>query len=394
MQVKKIVAKNIRQALLQVKEQLGSEATILSTRSTADGVEIIAGVAAESTVKATRARPGDSGNNAEIGAMRSELHSIRTLLQQRLDGMAWGQFSSQSPAQAAVWERLSAMGLPGALIQRLLDEAGADGTLDQLWRKVIRRLVTKLPVVGADPLEKGGVFALLGPTGAGKSTTVAKLATRYVLQHGPDDIALITTDGFRLAAHEQLRTVGRILGVTVRVVDSHYTLADALAELSEKRVVLVDTAGLSSSHPEQQRQLDMLQQEQSLTSWLVVPCTSQASVLRNAYRLCAALQISGCILTRLDEAGALGDALALVVEQSLPVVYEGFGQGIPDDLVIAQSERIVKRAVLLARQHAAAAPEPERARMAADFARSGPYSSGKLGEMAPSLATATALTGL
>lgn len=369
MQVKKVVAKNIRLALLRVKEELGSEATILSTRSIEQGVEVVAGVPTATEAAPSRNKVQDGASKAEMGEMRSELHSIRSLLQQRLDGMAWGQFAKHSPAQAAVWERLAAMGLPGSVNQRLLDEAGAASTLDQLWRRVVKRLVMSVPVAGHDPLEDGGVFVLVGPTGAGKSTTIAKLATRHVLQHGPDSIALVTTDGFRLAAHEQLRTVGRILGVTVRVVDNHYTLAEALEELSDKRLVLVDTAGLASSHPDQQRQLAMVEREIGLTKWLVLPCTSQAAVLRNAYRVCAPLGVSGCILTRLDEAGALGDALSVVVEQSLPVVFEAFGQGIPEDLMLAQSERIIKRAVLLGRQQAASAPEKER--LAADYASAG-----------------------
>lgn len=369
MQVKKVIAKNIRLALLRVKEELGSEATILSTRSIEHGVEVVAGIPKSAEPAPARAKVQDTDSKAEIGEMRSELHSIRSLLQQRLDGMAWGQFAKQSPAQAAVWERLAAMGLPGSVNQRLLDEAGAAPALDQLWRQVMQRLIASVSVEKRDPLENGGVFVLMGPTGAGKSTTVAKLATRHVLQHGPDSIALVTTDGSRLAAHEQLRTVGRILGVTVRVVDSHYTLADALEELHDKRVVLVDTAGLASSHPYQQEQFAMIERESGLTKWLVLPCTSQAAVLRKAYRACAPLGISGCILTRLDEAGALGDALSVVIEQSLPVVFEAFGQGIPDDVVLAQSERIIKRAVMLGRQQAGSGPEQER--LAADYAKAG-----------------------
>src|SRR5690606_159459 len=181
-----------------------------------------------------------------------------------------------------------------------------------------------------DPVMQGGRYALLGATGAGKTTTIAKLATRYVLQYGPEDVALVTTDSFRLAAHEQLRTLGRILGVTVCVVDEQHSLKDVLETLTHKKLVLIDTAGLTAGHPQQQRQMAMLRETPDVEKWLALPCTSQAQVLRSAWKTCSTAGISACILTHLDEACVLGEALALAVESRLPVVYETFGQGIPD----------------------------------------------------------------
>lgn len=363
MQLKKIRAKDMRQAMLQVREELGDDAAILSSRSLpAGGVEVIATLTPAAAVapvaRADKAEPAVS--KAEFGAMRSELHSIRTLLQQRLNGLAWEQFSSQSPVQAVVWERLAAMGIPGSLIRRLIEKAGQGRTLDQNWKLVLQALVHAVPVISTDPVQHGGRFALMGPTGAGKTTTIAKLATRYVLQNGPEDVALVTTDSFRLAAHEQLRTLGRILGVTVRVVDDQHTLNETLEGLSHKKLVLIDTAGLPAGHPEQQRQLDMLRAIEGVQKWLVLPSTSQAQVLRSALKTCSTAGISACILTHLDEACALGEALALAAESSLPVVYETFGQGIPDDIAAAQSAALVRKAVALGRRQAETPVERER----------------------------------
>ena len=363
MQLKKIRAKDMRQALLQVREELGDDAAILSSRSLpAGGVEVIAtltpAMAATPVAQTEKAAPVVS--KAEFGAMRTELHSIRTLLQQRLNGLAWEQFSSQSPVQAVLWERFAAMGLPGSLIRKLIGIAGEGRTLDQNWKRALHMLVRAVPAISGDPVQQGGRFALMGPTGAGKTTTIAKLATRYVLQHGPDEVALITTDSFRLAAHEQLRTLGRILGVTVRVVDDQHSLLQTLEVLSHKKLVLIDTAGLPAGHPEQQRQLGMMRDTVDVTKWLVLPATSQAQVLRSALKTCSTAGISACILTHLDEACALGEALALTVESQLPVVYETFGQGIPDDIAAAQSTTLVRKAVALGRRQAEVPIERER----------------------------------
>jgi flagellar biosynthesis protein FlhF len=365
MQLKKIQAKDMRQAMMQVRDELGDDAAILSSRNLpTGGVEVIATLALAAPVaKAHATEPQPLENNvskAEFGAMRSELHSIRTLLQQRINGLAWEQFSNRSPAQAVVWERLTAMGIPGFLTRQLVDKAAVGKTIDQSWKQVLAALVKAIPVVGEDPVNKGGRFAFVGPTGAGKTTTIAKLATRYVLQHGPGSVALVTTDSFRLAAHEQLRTLGRILGVTVKVVDQQHTLHQTLAAISHKKLVLIDTAGLPAGHPEQQRQLSMLRGVVDLQKWLVLPVISQAQVLRSAWKTCSTAGISACILTHMDEACVLGDALALAVEQKLPVAYETFGQAIPDDIAVAQATALVRRAVSLGRQQAEVPVERER----------------------------------
>ncbi|MEX0737935.1 MAG: flagellar biosynthesis protein FlhF [Pseudohongiella sp.] len=363
MQLKKILAKDMRQALLQVREELGDDAAILSTRSLATGgVEVIATLSPAPVMKKESAAPAPlpTVSKAEMGAMRNELHSIRTLLQQRLNGLGWEQFSSQSPLQAVIWERLSAMGVPGFLSRQLLSTVKPGKTLDQVWKQVLGSLVKALPVLDHDPIEQGGVFAFLGPTGAGKTTTIAKLATRYVLQHGAQDVALVTTDSFRLAAHEQLRTLGRILGVNVRIVDNQHSLDETLDSLGHKQLVLVDTAGLPSHHPEQQRQLNLLRDQPQVNKWLVLPATSQAQVLRASWKTCSTANVSACILTHLDEACVLGEALALTIERDLPVVYETFGQAIPDDIALAQAQSLVKRAVALGRQQASVPVEKER----------------------------------
>lgn len=403
MKIKRIVAPDMRQALKEVSRQLGLEAVVLSSRALPEGgVEVLAGEQGQPQPQASRnpdtpfldvlkdqqlnleggkalrdrlkgldeqqggrhrgadtiagkgparqktATPtGPDGSSREFGEMRSELNTIRSLLQQRLAGLAWEQFSQRTPVQASIWEKLGNMGLPGYLSKDLLDRLKPEYTASQAWRFTLAYLNRAVPVRSDDPIASGGIFALLGPTGVGKTTTIGKLATRYVLQHGADAVALVTTDSYRIAAHEQLRTLGRILGVTVRVVDQHHGLTETLESLSYKSLILIDTAGLNPADPAMKTQLDSLRDEPQVQKLLVMSCTSQGRVLGKAWRDYSPANLNGCVLSKLDEAGTLGEALALVIDRCLPVMYETHGQSIPDDIGVAQAHRLVSRAVAL-----------------------------------------------
>ena len=285
----------------------------------------------------------------EVGQMRSELNGIRNLLQQRLGAMAWEQFNDRSPVQATVWERLSAMGIPAGMSRDLLGQLQPQQDVRQAWRFTMHELNHSMLINGDDPVAAGGVHVFLGPTGAGKTTTIGKLATRYVLEHGPEEVALVTTDSHRIAAHEQLRTLGRILGVTVRVVDPEHSLSDTLDALLHKQLVLVDTAGMHPQDRALQDQLQELLALPDLQKWLVLSATSQGRVLQAAWQAFQAVGLDGCVLSRLDEAASLGEVLALVVEHQLPVAYETHGQNIPDDIRVAHGQRLISTAVRLAR---------------------------------------------
>lgn len=283
----------------------------------------------------------------EMDKMRSELNGIRRLLEQRLNGLAWDQFSRRSPIQASVWERLNAMGVPAGLSKKLLESVKPHFTTAQAWRFAIASLSRSLPVLGTDIAANGGTIALLGATGVGKTTTIGKLATRYVLEHGPEEVALVTTDSYRVAAHEQLRTYGRILDVTVRVVDESHTLRQVLDSLKHKSLILIDTAGLNPDDPSLKSQLEALNQCREVRKLLVLACTSQAGVLAKSCNTYGPAGIDACILSKLDEAGTIGDALALAIDKHLPIAYETHGQKIPDDIQVAQGHKIVSRAVAL-----------------------------------------------
>ena len=199
-----------------------------------------------------------------------------------------------------------------------------------------------------EPLKEGGVIAMVGPAGMGKTTTLAKMAARYVLKYGSQSIALVSMDCFRIGAQEQIKTLGRILNVPVTQVEPGQSLVQALAPLARKKVILIDTAGLPGNDPALRQQLDSLAvRGLKAKNYLVLAATSQAQVLKAAYHSYKHCGLAGCILSKVDEAANLGEVLGLAISQHLPVAYLADGPKIPDDLQVPRSHQLVSRAVSL-----------------------------------------------
>ncbi|MBR9868153.1 MAG: flagellar biosynthesis protein FlhF [Oceanospirillales bacterium] len=247
--------------------------------------------------------------------------------------------------------RLARIGLGAQVSQQLSASVADDDELDDAWRSALTRFSDRIPVMGEDFVERGGMIAFVGPTGVGKTTTIGKLAARYVLKHGSSSVALVTTDSYRIAAHEQLLTFGRILDVPVRVVDEKNSLDEVLLSLRSKRLVLIDTAGMNAHEPHTQAQINMLEDVSvRLKKLLVLSCSSQRHVIESAYETYAPLGLSGCVLSKLDESGNLGEALDLVMENGLSVSYVTDGQRVPDDINVAHKKDLVSRAVITAQK--------------------------------------------
>ncbi|MGH8433641.1 MAG: flagellar biosynthesis protein FlhF [Pseudomonas sp.] len=283
-----------------------------------------------------------------LDAMRFELHGLRELIEVQLGSMAWGQLQSRRPQQANLWRRLQRMGLSAELSRTLLERVANVAEPRQAWRMLLAHLAHAIRTPKDEPLEEGGVIALVGPAGMGKTTTLAKLAARYVLKYGAQNIALVSMDSYRIGAQEQLKTLGRILNVSVTQVDPGQSLTQALVPLARKRMVLIDTAGLPGNDPALQMQLETLAgRGVKAKNYLVLAATSQSQVLKAAYHSYKRCGLSGCILTKLDEATSLGEVLGLAISQHLPVAYLADGPRIPDDLQVPRSHQLVSRAVSL-----------------------------------------------
>ena len=291
----------------------------------------------------------------ELSQMRYELQSMRDLLERQLSTLAWGQYSQQNPQQASLWKRLKRMGVTASiadgLLKRIKNSSAGDVKEEQgHWQQLMKSMSRQLSVVEGDLVAKGGVFAFVGPTGAGKTTTIGKLATRYVLENGAENVALVTTDTARIAAHEQLRTFGRILNVPVKVVDKNNSLERVLYSLRHRSLVLVDTAGLNRQDPALKRQLMALNElSNRINTVLVIPTTSQVEVIKANYHTYKTDSLMSCVLTKLDEAASLGGAISLSLEQGLPIAYSSNGQDIPNDLAVANADDLIRATIELAK---------------------------------------------
>ncbi|UZJ62100.1 flagellar biosynthesis protein FlhF [Pseudomonas sp. KU26590] len=321
---------------------------------------IHAAVAAERAERKAEPAVGDRAYEA----MRSELNGLRELLEVQLGSLAWNQLQGSRPQQANLWRRLQRVGLSGPLSRDLLAMVPESSDQAHTWRMLLAHLARMIATPDVEPLEEGGVIAMVGPAGMGKTTTLAKLAARYVLKYGAQNIALVSMDSFRIGAQEQLKTLGRILNVPVTHVDPGQSLAQALEPLLRKRVVLIDTAGLQASDPALRLQLETLAGRGiKARNYLVLATTSQKQVLSAAYHSYKRCGLAGCILTKLDETASLGEVLSLAVTHELPVAYLTDGPRIPDDLHLPRRHQLVSRAVSVQMQE-----EPSEEAMADMFA--------------------------
>lgn len=427
MQVKRFFAADMRQAMKLVRDELGADAAIIGNRRIAGGVELTAALdytpqalaprvpnmeledelrktasrivsaqaelsmrgdsdastnrqlfaglpltAAEPLVEPTFVEPPRPAAPASaaavdqrvIDSMRFELNGLRELLEVQLGSLAWTQLQGSKPQQANLWRRLQRIGLSGPLSRDLLALTAEVEEPRQAWRMLLAHLARMIATPEIEPLEEGGVIAMVGPAGMGKTTTLAKLAARYVLKYGAQNIALVSMDSYRIGAQEQLKTLGRILNVPVTHVDPGQSLANALEPLLRKRVVLIDTAGLQASDPALRMQLESLAGRGIKSkNYLVLATTSQKQVLTAAYHSYKRCGLAGCILTKLDETASLGEVLSLAISHELPVAYLTDGPRIPDDLHLPRRHQLVSRAVSVQMQD-----EPSEEAMADMFA--------------------------
>lgn len=286
--------------------------------------------------------------SAQLTDLQAEIADMRFLLEQQLDRLAGQQsLPTDSPVLASVARRLERLNLPRDVIGKVISACTKTKTLSDAWPDALANLAHQLPINSRDLIEQGGVFAFVGPTGVGKTTTIGKLAARYVLQHGADKVALITTDTYRIAAHDQLRSLARILRVPVRVVDEANPLDAVLRSLRHCSLVLIDTAGFRHGDPHLKAQLKALADQQLVKTYLVMSCNSQLQMLKASVHAYGEARLQGCVLTKLDETASIGEALGVAIQNRLSIAYTTDGQDIPKNLDVARAHQLVSKAVAL-----------------------------------------------
>ncbi|MCT7943868.1 flagellar biosynthesis protein FlhF [Shewanella septentrionalis] len=435
MKIKRFFAKDMRAALAQVKETLGSDAVIMSNKKVNGGIEIVAAVdydepkaktaatapaptfmdvsddlvslGAKQPVRAeTRAKPAAPADSlqallekqqsrlnqqmshqqvdatlpawakglqapaaakverreapatfdkkpqtsqkqsADIEAMRDELASLRNLLTHQVSSLMTEHKKRIDPVGAMLEAKLLEAEFSPAVANKLA-ALSQHYTPAELVRALPQSLANMLDNQGDDIVNQGGVVALVGPTGVGKTTSLAKLAARFAAHHGAEHVALITTDHYRIGAYEQLATYGKIMGCPVKQAHDLNELEQILYQFRNRKLVLIDTAGMGQRDMRLYQQLDNLTANSRIPirSYLVLSATGQRRVLQDAVNHFKRIPLSGVVLTKLDESVSLAGALSVLIQNGLPLSYVTDGQRVPEDMKVADTLDLAQQAL-------------------------------------------------
>ena len=389
MNMKRFFAPSSREALRHVKVDLGHDAVILSNRKVEGGVEILAipqadARALDETARGSRpalpapvrtslnnpvmqharhvnmkgtkmvpaaapqagTAPEGAGADQIAKTVIREIQSMRGLINEQLSSLVFGDMQRREPDKLRMMSALLAGGFSPGLARKFMEKAPTEGGMPGLRSWVKKALDHNLITSAADEIvTKGGVYALLGPTGVGKTTTTAKLAARCVVRHGSDKLALLTTDNYRVGAHEHLRIYGRILGVAVHAVRDAADLAAALGDLRGKHMVLIDTVGMSQKDKHVADQVAMFSGQGNVKRLLMLNATSQGDTLEDVVKAYGTRGLAGCIVSKADEAASLGAVLDTVIRHRLPIHYVANGQRVPEDIHPVNRDYLLHRAI-------------------------------------------------
>jgi flagellar biosynthesis protein FlhF len=395
MKIKRFIAPDTRQVLRLVREELGPDAVVLSSRRSDEGAEVIVAIDYDEksvTDMAAQARPEGSSTNLSasnnqiiypsighpnsrqstmspseeqdepyarqptalptekrdesLEGLGNELRRLRVNLEHELRYL---RKQDPDPIRGEVLSLLEQLGIGPALAEGIAAKIVREGHApEHVWKAARAALSKQIAVTENDVVHDGGVMALIGPTGVGKTTTIAKLAARFALRFGRKHIALVTTDMHRIGAQEQLLTFGETLGIPVEPASNRIELRQLIERHSPKKLVLIDNAGLGQRDLRLAAQLVDLECVPSIKTYLVISCTVQSAGLDEVFSAFGKTRLQGCILTKLDEAVSLGPAIQTLAHYRLPLAYACDGQRIPEDIHHQSSEDLVSRAENLA----------------------------------------------
>jgi len=420
MNIKRFFGKNSREALSQVRKELGEDAIILSNRSMNGGNEIMAFMEedmhamiakqadqaeqgnskidednepktllslvnkknrtqdSEISVDKTKAisskvekseeikhdktkkknTPLESSSDTtnqqvsgqQMAEMLNEMRAMRRVVESQLTTISWSNILQRDPIKSSILNTLLAAGFSASHSRQLTERLPADLDNDKASAWIKTTLAKNLITVEdeTEVLDQGGIFALIGPTGVGKTTTMAKLAARYVMKHGTQDLGLITTDAYRVGGYEQLRIYGKILGVMVHAVKDEADLKIALGELKNKHTILIDTVGVSQRDQMVAEQISMFSSTNTpIKRLLCLNATSTGETLADVIKAYKGKGLDGCIITKIDEAATIGNVLDVVIREKIKLYYTTNGQRVPEDIHLANKQQLIEHALEL-----------------------------------------------
>ncbi len=342
------LAQELNTEVDNVDEVMEIEATAGKIKQQTTSVDTVKTTKQERSKRAPAALelPSEESDNQliahnNIATMLSEMREMRRSVETQLTAISWSNMSAE---KSKILNKLLDAGFCAAISRQLVEKLPENlNDVDSLkWIKTVLAKNLNTLENETEVLDQGGIFALIGPTGVGKTTTVAKLAARYVMKHGTQDLGIITTDAYRVGGYEQLRIYGKILGVMVHAVKDEDDLKIALKELQNKHTILIDTVGVSQRDQMVAEQISMLSNTNSaIKRLLCINATSTGETLADVVRAYKGKDLEGCIITKVDEAATIGNALDTIIREKLKLYYTTDGQRVPEDIHLANKQHLV-----------------------------------------------------
>lgn len=310
--------------------------------------------ASGSTLKSqlTKANTLEWSTDPGLAAMREELGLMRNMMSEQLKGLGWERFTEKQPVKAMLKRRFASLGICSSISEQLIANVKAGQDAECSWQNLLVLLSKSISTNSENLFNAGGVFAFMGPTGAGKTTSIAKIAARFVIKHGTDSVGLISTDNYRISAQQQLASFARLLGIPMATVSSSRSIDYLINQFGNKKLILIDTAGMSKNDTAIAKQLDSLSKTtREVKRFLLMPATNQQAVLEQSIDLFKPYSPYSVIISKLDEAASLGEVLSLLIKNKLPVAFTTDGQRVPEDIRLARNHHLVSKAVWLTNKY-------------------------------------------